>query len=107
MEFNDNIVRPFDPKEIPNEAFGGEEKVTKILKREIAWNIGLFHTYFLLFFCSGKSRWIWWRTPTWWMLWDRKSETRIYCSTRESNLMKPTIAVFRGMSVIAKVALLN
>jgi len=36
MEFNDNIVRPFDPKEIPNEAFGGEEKVTKILKREIA-----------------------------------------------------------------------
>jgi len=28
MEFNDNIVKPFDPKEIPNEAFGGEEKVS-------------------------------------------------------------------------------
>ncbi len=26
MEFNDNIVRPFDPKNIPNEAFGGQEK---------------------------------------------------------------------------------
>lgn len=27
MEFNDNVVKPFDPKEIPNEAFGGDEKV--------------------------------------------------------------------------------
>lgn len=27
MEFNDNIVKPFDPKEIANEAFGGDEKV--------------------------------------------------------------------------------
>lgn len=26
MEFNDNIVKPFNPKDIPNEAFGGEEK---------------------------------------------------------------------------------
>jgi len=34
MEFNDNIVRPFDPKEIPNEAFGGEEKVTYILNEK-------------------------------------------------------------------------
>ncbi|KRX04991.1 hypothetical protein PPERSA_06625 [Pseudocohnilembus persalinus] len=25
-EFNDNIVKPFDPTDIPNEAFGGEEK---------------------------------------------------------------------------------
>lgn len=31
MEFNDNIVKPFDPKEIPNEAFGGEEKWKKQL----------------------------------------------------------------------------
>jgi len=54
MEFNDNIVRPFDPKEIPNEAFGGEEKVTKILKREIAWNIGLFHI-FCCFFVVEKA----------------------------------------------------
>ena len=27
MEFNDNIVKNFDPKNIPNEAFGGQEKV--------------------------------------------------------------------------------
>lgn len=26
IEFNDKIVTPFDPKDIPNEAFGGEEK---------------------------------------------------------------------------------
>lgn len=25
-EFNDTVVKNFDPKEIPNEAFGGEEK---------------------------------------------------------------------------------
>lgn len=27
FEFNDSIVRPFDPKDIPEEAFGGEEEV--------------------------------------------------------------------------------
>ena len=27
MEFNDNVVKNFDPKNIPNEAFGGQEKV--------------------------------------------------------------------------------
>lgn len=27
MEFNDNVVKFFDPKDIPDEAFGGEEKV--------------------------------------------------------------------------------
>ena len=26
IEFNDTLVTPFDPKDIPNEAFGGEEK---------------------------------------------------------------------------------
>jgi len=27
FEFNDNIVRPFDPKDLSSEAFGGEEKL--------------------------------------------------------------------------------
>lgn len=35
MEFNDNIVKSFDPKDIPNEAFGGEEKVFANILREI------------------------------------------------------------------------
>lgn len=30
IEFNDTIVTPFDPKDIPNEAFGGEEKYSQI-----------------------------------------------------------------------------
>lgn len=35
MEFNDNIVRSFNPKDIPNEAFGGEEKVVNIYQLAI------------------------------------------------------------------------
>lgn len=31
MEFNDNIVKPFNPDDIPNEAFGGEEKVINLI----------------------------------------------------------------------------
>jgi len=49
MEFNDNIVKPFDPKEIPNEAFGGEEKVTKIFKRKMTWKVICFNTCFGFF----------------------------------------------------------
>jgi len=45
MEFNDNIVKPFDPKEIPNEAFGGEEKVSKKI-RSIMGKIILFIFFF-------------------------------------------------------------